>query len=297
MHVDLIDLRLLVAISESESLTRAATRCHLSLPAVSARIKHLEEDIGAKLMYRSSQGVTLTPAGHALLRHARLVLGQLEQLRGDMQAFGRGIKGHLRLFASATAMAEFLPEVLQAFLASHPDVNIDLQERMSADIVRAVTEGQTDIGVVTGTPSMGHLEVLPYRDDRLVLVVGADHVFADVTAVSFAETLDHEQISLAEASGVHTFIQQKAAELNRVVKLRIQVGNFETSARMVAAGVGIGVMPESAARRHAQHMPIRIVALTEAWALRPQFICARSFAALPSFARELVGMLCPGQRP
>lgn len=293
MHIDLVDLRLLVAIAETDSLTRGAAKCHLSLPAVSVRIKNLEEGVGAKLMYRSSQGVTLTPAGHALLRHARVVLGQMEQLRGDMQAHGRGIKGHLRLYASATAMAEFLPEVLQDFLAGHPDVNIELKERMSADIVRAVTEGQTDIGVVSGTVSMDRLEVLPYRDDRLVLVVGAEHVFAEQAAVSFAATLDHDQISLAETSAIHTFIQQKAAELNRVVKLRIQVGSFETSARMIAAGVGIGVMPESAARRHAQHLSVRIVALSDDWALRQQFICARSFAALPMFARELVAMLTP----
>lgn len=293
MHVDLVDLRLLVAIAETDSLTRGAAKCHLSLPAVSVRIKNLEEVVGAKLMYRSSQGVTLTPAGHALLRHARLVLGQMEQMRGDMQAFGRGIKGHLRVYASATAMAEFLPEVLQDFLAGHPDVNIELKERMSADIVRAVTEGQTDIGVVSGTVSMDRLEVLPYRDDRLVLVVGADHVFAEEAAVSFAATLDHDHISLAETRAIHTFIQQKAGELNRVVKLRIQVGSFETSARMIAAGIGIGVMPESAARRHAQHLNVRIVALSDDWALRQQFICARSLSALPMFARELVAMLTP----
>jgi DNA-binding transcriptional LysR family regulator len=293
MHIDLVDLRLLVAVAETNSLTGGAARCHLSLPAVSMRIKNLEEGVGAKLMYRSSLGVTLTPAGQTLLRHARQVLGQMEQLRGDMQTHGRGIKGHLRLYASATAMAEFLPEVLQAFLASHPDVNIDLREHMSADIVRAVTQGQTDIGVVSGTVSMDRLEVLPYRDDRLVLVVGSEHVFADQAAVAFADTLDHEQVSLADTAAIHTFIQQQADALNRSVKLRIQVGSFETSARMIAAGIGIGVMPESAARRHAQHLNIRIVALSDTWALRQQFICVRSFATLPVFARELVAMMTP----
>src|SRR5690349_8045342 len=75
MHFDLTDLRLAVAIAEANSLTRGAERCHLSVPAVSVRIKNLEETLGTKLMYRSSQGVTLTPAGQALVHHARLVLG------------------------------------------------------------------------------------------------------------------------------------------------------------------------------------------------------------------------------
>jgi len=111
--------------------------------------------------------------------------------------------------------------------------------------------------------------------------------------VAFADTLDHEQVSLADTAAIHTFIQQQADALNRSVKLRIQVGSFETSARMIAAGIGIGVMPESAARRHAQHLNIRIVALSDTWALRQQFICVRSFATLPVFARELVAMMTP----
>lgn len=294
MHADLIDLGLIAAIAEANSLTKGAEKCHLSLPAVSVRIKNLEEGIGAKLMYRSRQGVTLTPAGQSLLRHARIVLAQMEQLRGAMQEHGRGIKGHLRVYASATAMAEFLPNVMQSFLSSHPDVNVDLKERMSADIVRAVAEGQTDIGIVSGTPKTENLEILPYFDDRLVLAVPANHLLANETAVSFSETLAHEHISLQEGSGVFTFIQNKADELGKAVKLRIQVASFETSARMIQAGVGIGVMPESAARRHSQNMDIRIVALTDAWALRRQYICVRSFAALPAFALELIEMLAPG---
>jgi DNA-binding transcriptional LysR family regulator len=119
-------------------------------------------------------------------------------------------------------------------------------------------------------------------------------MFADQAAVPFAATLDHEQISLQETSAIYTFIQQKAQELNRTVKLRIQVGSFETSARMIEAGIGVGVMPESAARRHAQHMNIRIVALADDWALRKQFICMRSLALLPAFARDLVELLAPG---
>ena len=151
MHFDLTDLRLLVHVAEANSLTRGAERSHLSLPAASTRIKNLEESVGAKLLYRTSQGVTLTPPGQAFVHHARLVLGQIEHLRGDMQEYARGIKGHLRVFANTTALGEFLPPVLRAYLLSHPDVNIDLRERLSHDIVRAVSEGQTDIGIVAGT--------------------------------------------------------------------------------------------------------------------------------------------------
>jgi DNA-binding transcriptional LysR family regulator len=291
MHFDLVDLRLFVNIAEANSLTGGAERSFLSLPAASTRIKHLEETVGAKLLYRTSHGVTLTPPGQAFVHHARLVLAQLEQLRGDLQEYARGLKGHLRVFASTTAIAEFLPPVLRRYLSMHPDVNIDLRERMSTDIVRAVTEGATDIGIVSGMVRTEGLQSLPYRQDRLVLAVPAGHPLAAREAVDFVDTLDYDHVSLHEASAIHTFLHQRARELNRTVQTRIQVGNFEAACRLVEAGVGVGLLPHSAARRHAQSMTIKVVTLKDEWSLRKLHIVVRSFDLLPAFAVELVELL------
>jgi DNA-binding transcriptional LysR family regulator len=291
MHFDLVDLRLMVRVAESNSLTRGAEASHISLPAASTRIKNLEESIGAKLLYRTSQGVTLTPPGQAFLHHARLVLGQIENLRGDMQEYAKGIKGHLRVFANTTALGEFLPPVLRAYLLSHPDVNIDLRERLSHDIVRAVTEGQTDIGIVAGHVRTESLEVIPYRRDRLVLVVPNGHALANSGQVAFEQTLDLDHIGLHEASAIHAFLRQVCDGLHRPLRLRIQVGNFEAACRMIEATVGVGILPESAARRHAQAMAIQIVPLSDDWSLRAMHICVRKLDALPGFARDLVDLL------
>ncbi len=291
MHFDLVDLRLMVRVAESNSLTRGAEASHISLPAASTRIKNLEESIGAKLLYRTSQGVTLTPPGQAFLHHARLVLGQIENLRGDMQEYAKGIKGHLRVFANTTALGEFLPPVLRAYLLSHPDVNIDLRERLSHDIVRAVTEGQTDIGIVAGHVRTESLEVIPYRRDRLVLVVPNGHALANSDQVAFEQTLDLDHIGLHEASAIHAFLRQVCDGLHRPLRLRIQVGNFEAACRMIEATVGVGILPESAARRHAQAMAIQIVPLSDDWSLRAMHICVRKLDALPGFARDLVDLL------
>jgi DNA-binding transcriptional LysR family regulator len=291
MHFDLVDLRLFVNIADSNSMTRGAGRSHLSLPAASVRIKNLEEGIGTRLLYRSSQGVTLTPPGQALAHHARLVLHQLEHLRGDLQEYAQGVKGHLRVFASTSAITEFLPDVLRTFLASHPDVNIDLRERVSDEIVRAVVDGQTDIGIVAGTVRTEGLEVVPYRTDRLVLAVPAVHPLAAHEHVPFERTLDFDHVGLQEASAIHAFMQVQAERVNRTVRLRIQVGNFEALCRMVEAGVGVGMLPESAARRHRRTMDIRVVALDDDWSLRRLQVCMRSYDQLPVFARELVELL------
>lgn len=290
-HFDLVDLRLMLRVAESNSVTRGALASHMSLPAASTRIRHIEERIGTKLLYRTSHGVTLTPPGQAFVHHARLVVGQVERLRGDLQEYASGVRGHLRVYANTTSLGEFLPPVLRNYLLSHPDVNIDLRERPSGDIVRAVSDGQTDIGIVAGTVRTESLEVLPYRSDRLVLVVPRDHDVADAASMAFADTLDMDHVGLHEASALHTFLRQVCDGMHRALRLRIQVNSFEVACRMVEAQVGVGVMPESAARRHARTMAIRIVPLQDDWALRVMQICVRRMAALPAFARDLVTLL------
>lgn len=291
IHFDLVDLRLMVRIAEFNSLTRGAEAIHISVPAASTRIKNVEESIGTKLLNRTSQGVTLTPPGQAFVLHARQVMAQIESLNGDLQEYSKGIKGHLRLFANATAIGEFLPPVLRRFLLSHPDVNIDLRERLSHDIVRAVTDGQTDIGVVAGDVRTENLAVIPYHRDKLVLVVPAGHELVGLPAIAFEDTLDYDHIGLHEASALNGFLRRICTESNRTLRTRIQVGSFEAACRMVEETVGIAVMQASAARRHAQTMKIRIVPLANHWSLRELKICVRDLEALPSFARDLVSLL------
>lgn len=290
-HFDLPDIKLFVNIAEANSLTRGAERSHMSLPAASIRIKNLEEGLGVKLLYRTSQGVTLTPPGQAFMHHARLVLQQLNELRGDLSEYVKGARGHVRIFANTTAMAEYLPAILPAFLATHPDVNIDLKERLSNDIVRAVSEGKVDVGIVAGNVRTDGLEVLPFREDRLVLITPDGHPLAGRDRIEFSEALAYDFVGMVEASAIHAFLAAAAHELNRQIKIRIQVGNFEAACRMVEANVGIGVVPYSSATRHAKSMNIRTVEITDEWSVRKLQIVLRSMQSLPLFARELVDLL------
>lgn len=291
IHFNLTDLRLFVYIAEENSLTRAAVRAHMSLPAASVRIKNLEDMIGTRLINRDNAGISLRPPGRALLRHARLVLAQLENLRGDMQEYAQGIKGHVRIFANTTATAEFLPAVLRSFLVSYPDVNIDLREHLSNDVVRAVNEGSADIGIAAGSVRSEGLQVIPYREDRLVVATAPGHPLAGRDNVDFADTLEYEYIGLYEGSVIHTFVHQAAGPQTRSLKTRIQVSNFDSVCRMIEANVGIGILPESAARRHAKSLDLKILRLNDEWAMRKLIICVRELDALPGFARELVERL------
>jgi DNA-binding transcriptional LysR family regulator len=290
-HFDLTDLQLIVNIGDASSLTRGAEKSHLSLPAASNRVKNLEDHFGTRLFHRNSQGVTLTPSGEAFLRHARLVLRQIDHLRGDIHEYARGIKGQVRMVANTTAMTEFMPAVLSRYLASHPDVTVELRERLSFLVVKAVSEGSADIGIVAGRPAASELEYLPYREDRLVLVTPNGHVLSDSTEVAFANTLSYEYVGLSEWSAIHAFLIQAADKLGHPFRFRVEVGSFEAVCRMIEANVGIGVVPERAAQRYAQRLNIKLVPLSDEWAERKLHICVRQLDQLPVFARELVSML------
>ena len=290
-HFDLTDLQLIVNIGDASSLTRGAEKSHLSLPAASNRVKNLEDHFGTRLFNRNSQGVTLTPSGEAFLRHARLVLRQIDHLRGDIHEYARGIKGQVRVLANTTAMTEFMPAVLSRYLASHPDVTVELRERLSYLVIKAVSEGSADIGIVAGRPASSELEYLPYRKDRLVLVTSAHHAFADRAEVEFGETMRYEYVGLSEWSAIHAFLIQAADKLGHPFRFRVEVGSFEAVCRMIEAGVGIGVVPELVARRYAQRLKIKIVRLSDDWADRKLQICVRKLDQLPGFARDLVNML------
>jgi DNA-binding transcriptional LysR family regulator len=291
LRFDLVDLRLFVNILERGSLTRGAESSALSPAAASARIKHLEEALGAPLLYRTRRGVQHTPAGEALLHHARAVLSQLRLLGDDLQQYAEGVKGHIRIYANTTAVSEFLPAILGAFLALNPTVNIELREHGSPDIVRAVHEGKADIGIVASYASTTGLQTLPYREDRMMLAVSKRHQLARRRRIRFVEVLDLDFVALDPRHAVQSFVDNIVRDLGRNLTVRIQVGSFDAMCRMIETNVGIGVLPESAARRHQQLMDFHIIELEDSWSIQPLQICVRDLRGLPAFARRLVELL------
>lgn len=292
MQFDLTDLRLFVLTAEEGNLTRAAARQHLSLAAASARIKALEEQSGLALFVRGARGVRMTPPGEAFLHHARGVLRQTEKLRADLLEYGDGLGGHVRVFANTTAVTDFLPEILPGFLAANARVNVDLQEKPNAEIPRGVLDGRADIGIVAGQVDTLGLRAIHFSTDRLVLVTSRRHPLARRKRVSFAETLDEDAIGMQEGSTLQTFLSNVTQQLGKRLKLRVQLSSFDAMCRMIGAGVGVGVVPESAARRHREGMNLSLVELTDAWSVRERYVLVRENETLPAFARALIDAIC-----
>ena len=302
MRFDLTDLRLFRDVAEAESITGGAARANMALASASARIRGMEEEAGTALLQRGRRGVTPTPAGQAVLHHARLVLQQMQRMRGELGDYAQGLKGHVRILGNTAALTEFLPEPLAEWLAAHPRIDIDLEERPSHAIVEAVAAGLADFGIVAdaadgGGVSQGGLETLPFRIDRLVLAVPRGHPLARRRRIAFAEVLGEDFVGLGPGSALQEHLGRHAARAGRALKLRVRLGGFDAVCRMVEQGVGLAVVPETAARRCRRSMAIRAVPLSDPWALRHLTICVRRLDALPAHARRLVEHLAKDAPP
>ncbi len=288
MRFDIPDLSLFRHVVEAGSITQGAARANLALAAASTRIRNMEDAIGAPLLIRNRQGVTPTQAGRTLLQHARTILAQAERLREDLGAYSGGFFSQVRILSNTNALTEFLPDVLSPFLAAHPHVSVDLEERLSDEIVGLIGEGVGDIGIVAGTVDTSRLVTFPFRSDRFVLVVSRDHPLARREKAAFAEVLDYDFVGLDRASALQRFLADKASRIGRPLKLRVQLRSFDGVCRLVERNAGIGIVPETTVRWAARSMAIKAVDLTDTWAVRDLTICVRDIVALSPFARQLV---------
>jgi DNA-binding transcriptional LysR family regulator len=288
MRFDLVDLQLFVAVADARSITGGAARVHLALASASERIKGLEEALGVAVLKRGRRGVELTAAGESLLDHARIVLHNVEAMRGDLAAYASGIKASVHLLANTSGLSEHLPKALAAFLREHPDVSVDVEERESTDIAAAIATGAADLGFAAEHALPDNIERFLFSEDRLTLVTPRHGPFAGRRGIDFAEVTEHDFVGLTNATALQVHISKHAARLGVRLRFRARMRDFDAICQMVAANVGIAVVPEAAARRCARSMPIAMVRIRDGWANRRLAICARSFKTLPRPAKQLV---------
>jgi DNA-binding transcriptional LysR family regulator len=241
---------------------------------------------------RKRRGVQLTPAGSALLHHARIVTEQLEQMRGELSGYAKGLRCRIRVLANTVAMTELLPAALAAFLSAHPNVDVELEDRPSREIKRAVAEGLADIGLVTDPidPNV-NLEIMPLGAIPLVVITPNGHSLGHCRSAPFSAILNYDFVGLPAGSALQDYLDHQAARISRRLKVRLRLNAFEPICRMVESGIGIAVVPETAALRFQRSMALRSIALMDSWALRHHAICVRNFKSLPAPAQQLVHCL------
>ncbi|MEO8312012.1 MAG: LysR family transcriptional regulator [Caldimonas sp.] len=287
--IDLKTLRLFVAVCDCRSMARAAEQEHIEPSAISKRIAQLEDDLGVELLMRGRRGVQATPAGLALLEHARNVVFTMDRIVADAASFSGGMQGHVRLIATASAIAEALLDDIASFMREPDNANIrvDIEERFSRDLVREVRDGNASLGVCWDHVDFAGLAHRNYRRDRLALAVYAGHPLAGRASIGFEETLAFDHVGLPPSTAVHTMLQRAAARSGRTVSYRVVVSSFDAALRVVAADLGVSVVPLEVGRRSAAAADIELIAIDDAWAERRFAICFRSAEALPPASLRL----------
>lgn len=291
--LDLKSLRLLVAVCDHANIKLAAQQEHIEPSAISKRIAQLESSLGAPLLVRNRRGVEPTAAGLALLEHARNMLFTAERIRADVASFNRGIKGQVKLVASASAIAESLLDDVAEFMRikANQNIQVDIEERFSRDLVRLVAQGGASIGVCWDKVDFQGLQQRPYRRDQLALVVPRHHALARRKSVAFEQTLSYAHVGLPPATAVHTMLAQAAARAGRTIHYRAIVSNFEAELRVVAAGLGLSITPRQIAERYEALHGLRVIGLSDAFAQRRFALCFRGVDHLQPAALRLVEFL------
>ena len=287
-RLDLVSLSLFTLAVRTGSISKGAGLAHLAVGAASKRISDLEGAVGVPLLERHSRGVTLTAAGTALQRHAQRILGDVDQLAADLSDHARGVLGVVRLWANTSAITQFLPAELAAFATTQPGIRIELNEADSHEVVLAVAENRADLGIFAErTPALG-LHTRAYRGDRLVLVVPPGHALARRRRLAFAEAMDYDFVSLTGRTSLAQRLALESGHLGKPLRIRIRVRSFDAMCQMVAAGLGIAVLPDKAVQALVKALGLRKLELTDPWVARELLLGMRDPQALPRAARSLL---------
>lgn len=296
MHFDLTDLRLIIAIADAGSLSRAAAEFPIALSAASNRLRLLERRFGMPLFVRHADGMMPTPAGRIALDHARRVIAEAAQLSEAMEGLSGRQRVVVRLAANTVANSTFLPPALGPFLNDYPEVDLHVDERSSQDILKALMGGDIDIGVLDGNLPLSDMVSLPFKHDRLVLFVPEDHPLAARGHCLFRDALNFPFVGMPAERSMQHFIEEMGTLLGKPLTIRVRAPGFFAIAQLVTERVGIAVLPETAAQRQSESLPGKIVTLDDAWATRELRLCVRNLDGLSAQARQLVGYLT-GARP
>jgi molybdate transport repressor ModE-like protein len=281
MRFDFFDLQLVLHIVSTGSLTKGANRSAISLQAASERIKKLEQYFDTPLFIRHTTGLELTSAGHAFVEYARQLMAQKDQLEQEMQRFRQKAPESLTLWCNSSAQSEYLPPLLPQYLVLHPEMNIDLHEAESSEIIEALTKGVARLGLVSSFFDTRHLQTQEFASDPLVLICPAEHALAQYRELNLVDALNYGFIGLMPHHSLQQSIETQAKLLGFNIQYRLRLPNFGAIAEVVAKGVGIAIMPARAAQRLQPDYRFHSIQLLGAWANRKLLLATQNFAQLP----------------
>ncbi|NML32300.1 LysR family transcriptional regulator [Paraburkholderia antibiotica] len=289
--LDLTSLRLFVAVCQEQNIGRAAERECIAPSAVSRRITEIEAAIGLPVIHRESRGISVTPVGEMIYRHALAVIEQIEYLSADVSRYATGAKGTIRIVGNMSSIVQFLPEDIAAFQRAFPDVEIEIEELTTSQVMSSVQELNVDLGICNLVPGVEKFEHIPYRTDRLVLMVPNGHPLARKTVVGLADFAGESLVGLGSEAALTQLLEREAEALGATLRVKVRVGSLDALCRMVHVGLGLAVVPQQIGELYIKTLNVRLLPINESWAMRELVVIFRQRERLAAAAAALLDYL------
>ncbi len=245
--MNLEQLRGFVTVAELGHFTRASEKLHLAQPSLSRQISTLETELGAELFHRARGNISLTDAGEALLPRARRMLADAEAIRGEMAELAGIQRGRVRLGATPTLCISLVAEVLRAFHAAYPGVELQLVEGGSNLLIEQLAAGAVDMALVTmsdGRALSGTALVrTPLLTEELVVVSSADEPAIAVSSIDLQRLSELPLIALAESYDLRGATDAAFAAAGLTPSLVVEGAEMDAVLRFVERGLGVAVVP------------------------------------------------------
>lgn len=296
--MNLPQIRAFVMVIDHGSFSAAARQMGISQPAVTMQLQALEADLGVTLLDRTHRRVGLTEAGAAFLPHARAVLAELEVARENLERIADTVTGRLTLIASTTPGQYLLPRHLGGFIAENPEVNVSLAIADTADVVRAVADGEADLGMTGGTVKGPRVDFEPLSADNIIMVCSAQHRFASATRVSLDDVLCEPFVAREEGSATRQVAEDALSAIGadpRELRIVTELGTGEAIVSAVEGGLGLAMVSSWVACKALEAGTIATVPVAGFPVARPLYLVTprtaptRAAEAFLGYLREQLG--------
>lgn len=290
MRIDFLGLEAFLGVAEWGSFSRAAGHLNLSQTALSHRLKKLEDELGVKLLSRTTRQVTLTAAGLELLPRARRAVDELGTSLDGLRRIGRGRQERLAVGCLPTVAGHHLPRVLAEFERLHPGVGLRIFDNSASEIAERVLAGEAEFGITIVSMGAWDLDIVPLLKEPFVLVCPAGHRLAAGGAVAWGDLAGVPLIRISLQAGNRALIDDALGGRRELMAWRYEVQHVATALGMVGAGVGLTVVPRLGVDL-AGHPGLAAIVLRDPGVARTVGLVSRRGQPLSPAAETLAGLI------
>ncbi|MFJ7993447.1 selenium metabolism-associated LysR family transcriptional regulator [Peribacillus frigoritolerans] len=262
-------LKVFVTVIEQKNFSRAGDILNLSQPGVSLHIRNLENELGTKLIYRSPKQVQITEPGKILYRHAKQMLNHYETAKREINEFNNVVSGTMKIGASFTIGEYYLPKVLAEFAAQYPMVDIQIIISNSNDVIQGIRSNKLDIGLIEGETDYKDIDVRPFMNDEMIVVVPPDHPLSQMDLIEGNMLQNLTWVLREQGSGTRTYSDKLLSSLELNIKKTFIFTSIQGVKEAVMAGLGIALLSRLTVQKELKSNELKTFHLKNEPLIRP----------------------------